>query len=379
MKKTTKMAGLVAGLMILAGVSFTACDPNMFGDDFRGTWLTLDFDANGVRIPTYQGTNSEGQTRYYKVRWFFNGKSENIKDNGYFSQHLISYDTAPTLATDENGNKYYALPAVSHVAGDTYWFGPYDLTGNSGYSKGKFFLHYQAAFDIKTAITQNGVDAQNGQLVKNVDTTYDEEQSKRIVAVLDTWTLDNFVSWCGVSLDGPELSGNYPYNRAAGFKPNGDPYAEGATSNTQAGFYSKNNVQLQVKKSGNKILCSDIEYFRFNLKNPDASGYSRMMGTTLNKNGVDTIGGIYNQWMTDDEASNASITKKSNSYGYKVSDAAGWSGTNKRFMGRIAALGGSNEYNPKFLYSDTTPNANYFNVVDSEDNINYENPDALAQ
>ena len=76
MKKTTKLAGLAAGLLALVGVTFTSCDVlQTFGKDyFYGTWLTLDYDSSGNVIPFYHGTNN----KYYTIRWDFDGKSENI-------------------------------------------------------------------------------------------------------------------------------------------------------------------------------------------------------------------------------------------------------------------------------------------------------------
>lgn len=370
MKKTTKMAGLVAGLMILAGITFTGCpDLGVGKDDFFGTWMTLDFDSDGIRKPVY-----EANGKYYAVRWFFNGKSENLSDGGLFRQHLVVYNTAPV----KTENEYTVTKNATTVTTESYWFGKYDITGNSAYDKGKFFLNYEAGIDVKQMVNDGYVPSEadaNGKktFVLNASSsgTY-KEKADAIVKVLDNWELVDYVNWAFGNTEGLENLKSSTMKDLA-FDAN---YASGDNP-THAGGYVNNNAILKVRYNTNdtKILCSDIEYFRFNFVDAQAGGYRRMRGTTKNTDGT-TIGGIYNQWATEEEAKSivSSQTKKFSRYdAWKVKEGSAWSGTDTRYMGRIK-LG--TDDNPEWQYNKTTPNTQLFNEVDTGDSPNnYTDPD----
>ena len=384
MKKTTKMAGLVAGLMILAGITFTGCpDLGVGKDDFFGTWMTLDFDSDGVRKPFYESNN-----KYYAVRWNFNGKSENLGDGGVFKQHLVVYGSNANPTKSEN--EYTLTKNDSTVTAETYWFGEYDITGNSAYDRGKFFLNYEAGFDIRAAIVTShyvvSTDA-NGKKTFVVDASNTDsykDKAAAIVKVLDEWTLDDYINWSFGNSDGKEnLKSDEIKNYAFNYS-NGDPASTNptVTNPTHSGCFGANNVILKVRYNTNntKLLCSDIEYFRFNFEDPTGAGYRRMRGTVKDKNGS-TIGGIYNQWATADEAKTLvpSQTKKFTRYdAWKVHEGCGWSGGDTRYMGRIK-LG--TDDNPEWQYRKTDTNDVLFgSSIDAADTTDYTDPDTgIAQ
>lgn len=351
MKKTTKLAGLAAGLLALVGVTFTSCSDLGFGKDyFYGTWLTMDLDASGNVVPVYKATDTN---KYYGIRWYFDGKSENLvgssvgKNNGgIFKQHLVNYGTQANLSTVEN---------------ETYWFGAYDIKGNSGYDKGKLYLYYQAGFDVDNAV-KAGVHAENGKLVKGSTTTYTKELAKDVVAVLDTWTLKDFVNWAFDNGDGFE---NLKIDAIKNLKYNEVSDDGNVTQNTTEGCggYKANNVTLQVRyDEKNKLVCSDIEYFRFNLEDASAYGYTRMMDTVIDKDGSNTIGAIYNQW--------GNVPDKPNTtYGQYVHEGTSWSGCKTRYMARIRDK--STVDSPVWMYSTKKTNSELFKVKDDSDKTDY--------
>ncbi len=370
MKKTTKMAGLVAGLMILAGITFTGCpDLGVGKDDFFGTWMTLDFDSDGIRKPVYEANGS-----YYAVRWFFNGKSENLSDGGLFRQHLVVYNTAPV----KSGAEYTITKDASTVEAESYWFGKYDITGNSAYDRGKFFLNYEAGMNVKAMVQAGYVPSEpdaNGKksfVINTTGTATYKEKADAIVKVLDGWELLDYVNWAFGNTEGLENLKSTTMKSLA-FDEN---YTTGDNP-THAGGYVHNNAILKVRYNANdtKILCSDIEYFRFNFVDAQAGGYRRMRGTTKNTDGA-TIGGIYNQWATETEAKGVvpSQSRKFSRYdAWKVKEGSAWSGTDTRYMGRIK-LG--TDDNPEWQYNKTTPNTQLFNEVDTGDSPdNYTDPD----
>ncbi len=374
MKKTTKMAGLVAGLMILAGVTFTGCpqDLGVGKDDFFGTWMTLDFDSEGVRKPFYETTE-----KYYAVRWFFNGKAENLGDGGLFRQHLVVYDKTK-VSPVKNETEYTITKNETTVSAESYWFGKYDITGNSAYDRGKFFLNYEAGMDVKAMVLAGYVPSEpdaNGKksfVINTTGTATYKEKADAIVKVLDGWELVDYVNWAFGNTEGLENLKSTTMKSLA-FDAN---YTEGDNP-THAGGYAHNNAILKVRYNTNdtKILCSDIEYFRFNFVDAQAGGYRRMRGTTKNTDGT-TIGGIYNQWATEEEAKGivSSQTKKFSRYdAWKVKDGSAWTGTDTRYMGRIE-LG--TDDNPNWQYNKTEPNTQLFSSIDANDSAdNYTDPD----
>ena len=372
MKKTTKLAGLAAGLLALVGVTFTSCDVlQTFGKDyFYGTWLTLDYDSSGNVIPFYHGTNN----KYYTIRWDFDGKSENISTTGtgVFRQHLINYgSTTPT----KNADNSYTYGSVEN---ETYWFGSYDIRGDSAYSKGKLYLSYQVGFDIDDAIS-HGATVSNGtiSLPASGSGTYSKALADQIVAVLDTWKLEDFL--------------NFAYNNTLGLDNikttntalHGLAYnANDATTNCCGGTAKADTrwvtVQVRYNSNNTKILCSDIEYFRFNLRDVSTTGYCRMMDTVLDKDGNTIIGGIYNQWASSGNAVNQNGVSTKISYNgadaYRVSAGTSWSGANTRYMGRIKFS--STPANPEWVSSTSNQNnTQIFNVTESDD-TDYRNPEA---
>lgn len=362
MKKTTKLAGIFTGLLALVGVTFTSCDVlQTFGKDyFYGTWQTLDYNNDGSEIKCYQGDNSN----YYRIVWSFNGKSENIDDGGYFRQHLYNYGTsAPTNLS------------TASVTNETYWFGKYDIKGNSSYSRGKYFMNYQVGIDLDDQIAA-GLYVDGGQLKKDSahiiakGSSGYRARANEIVALLDSWEYK----------DSLEKFLNYAYSNNNGLnnlKTDADLIAKPNTTGDEG--YSKNGIYINVRYSnsgaGNTLLCNNVSYFRFNLKDSSPTGYTRMLTTIYGPNGTDAIGKVYNQWKNENTAlSDANLVSSGTSV---------WTGTGTRCLGKIK--NGSPLDAPEYLASNKTANTTYFNFntsgnsVDSEDTNNYTNVDASVE
>lgn len=378
MKKTTKLAGLAAGLLALVGVTFTSCDVlRTFGKDyFFGTWLTLDYDSNGNVIPCYHGSNGN----YYAIRWDFDGKSENISTTGtgVFRQHLINYGTTTPTKNADNSYTY------GSVGNETYWFGSYDIRGDSAYSKGKLYLSYQVGFDVDDAVKAGATvttTADNKKVITlpatATTTAYNKTVADQIVAVLDTWKLEDFLNFAynnTTGLDNIKTTNTALHGLA--YNANDTDTNCGGTLKTNTRYVT---VQVRYNSNNTKILCSDIEYFRFNLRDVSGTGYCRMMDTILDKDGSTTIGGIYNQWASSGNAVtlNDGVSKKISYNGadaYRVYAGTSWTGTNTRYMGRIDYL--STPAKPTWISSTSDKNnATIFNVTEA-DSTDYRNPES---
>lgn len=401
MKKTTKIAGLAAGLFALIGTTFTSCDllsrlGNSFGkDDFNGTWLTLDFDSAKDPIPFYHGSNGN----YYAVRWDFDGTSENATAKGglgEFRQHLINYgNTAPQkeieTGTDEKGNETRSVNyTYGSVNNETYWFGCYDIRGNSSYSKGKLFLEYQVGFDIDDAIknkgatvnkdndlTENKSDPKSWVIVTGGNKTYSKATADDIVAVLDTWKLEDFLNYAYDNNDGLDnLKTTNTALHTLAYNANDSQTNCGGTNKATTNYVT---VQVRYDSDNKKILCSDIEYFRFNLKDATADGYCRMMDTVYGKDTSTMIGGIYNQWASEADAVGTDTGKSislDGSKAYRVYEGTSWTGANIRYMGRIHFK--STPAEPKWLYSTNDKDNSSFFKLDEKDETDYLNPEAIV-
>ncbi|MBQ1833923.1 MAG: hypothetical protein II114_09175, partial [Treponema sp.] len=330
---------------------------------------TLDYDSSGNVIPCYKATDNN---KYYAIRWDFDGKAENISTTGtgVFRQHLINYGTTnPT----KNADGTYTYGSVEN---ETYWFGSYDIRGDSAYSKGKLYLSYQVGFDVDDAV-KAGVTANttaNTITGAGSTTAYNKTVADDIVKVLDTWKLENFLNHAYGNTSG--LDNIKTTNTAL----HGLAYnANDATTNC-GGTTKLNFVTVQVRYNSNdtKILCSDIEYFRFNLRDVSGTGYCRMMDTVLDKDGSTTIGGIYNQWASSGNAIDQSGVSTKISYNgadaYRVHAGTSWTGTNTRYMGRIDYR--STPANPNWISSTSDKNnATIFSVTEA-DSTDYRNPES---
>ena len=336
MKKITKIFALLAAFS--AAIVFTGCPDaadifKSFGkDDLYGTWMTLEFDNSGNR-KDYYINNSSGQP--YVITWIFDGKSENMfnGNGGNFWQHLVHYENVT-----DNGNGTYTF---GRKVMETFWYGEYAIKGNSGYSKGKLYLYYECGYEFP--LTSAGA----------VDTNNDNYVA---LETLKTWKVNDYLSKAGVSggLTDSKLINNTSTDLT-----------------THNKYYKSNNVTIQIREVGGQKQCSDIEYFRFNLKDGSASGYTRLMATTKDKNGSGNIGGIYDQW------ADANYTGLDGTYqgGYKVYGSSSWSGQDTRYMGRISV--NSTPQNPRWLYSNTKTNEQLFNLDDTaNDFTDYATPDA---
>lgn len=367
MKKITKICVLMA--TFLAAIGLTGCPDvaDSFGkDDFRGTWMTLDF-ADGNPKTYYKNTSNN---KYYSITWNFDGKSENMfnGNGGRFWQHLVNYGTDSTLQNVEN---------------ETFWLGQYAIKGNSGYSKGKLYLYYQCALDIDSEI---GLSDPNYK-AKAKEYFYhiagiERSSSLENNGVNFKWTLEDFLNKAFGNTNG---TANLNNSTLCGLAYNGQ-YGGDSPYDTEFfnGAYVANNVTIQVRNQDGKMKCSDIEYFRFNLKDGSASGYTRMMATVLNqKNDQATIGGIYNQWVPEDYSgttvgdSISTSVKKFNG-GFKVKNGCSWSGQDTRFMGRISVT--STPEDPSWLNSNTNNNDTLFKVggklIDDSDTTEYSDVDS---
>lgn len=362
--KMTKKLGLLASVLVGAvAMIFTSCDPDLlrsFGkDDFYGTWNTLDFDESGNVQQYYE--IDEGYK--YVVQWIFDGKSEDMfAGNGTFKQVLRKYPK--TAKTNENG----AILETETPDAYTVWFGAYKITGNSDYSKGKLYLYYEIGLDLKTALAEDkdltletivGAYDDKGKLKKNEDGSY----------VAEGWKIEDFLNYAWDNTDGKK-------NLEDGELAVADAYTGNSTKGYSEGSYYKTNkagvtTTVQIRKVGSKVLCSDIEYFRYNLKDPATSGYSRMMASAHDKNGSTIIGATYDQWI-EKSADNTKTFGKRTTYGYKVREGCSWNGTNERYFGRISVADkDQNGIKDDFLYSDSSTNASLFKLADAEDDMTY--------
>ena len=365
MKKITKISVLLA--IFVATIGLTGC-PDVaasFGkDDFVGTWMTLDIEGNTQK--TYYHNSTTGG--YYSITWNFDGRAENMfnGNGGRFWQHLVNYTSAE----------------MTEVQNETFWLGQYAIKGNSGYSKGKLYLYYQCALDIDDKVkAEHGgsYDATAARtLFYDIAGIQDDELGTDNVA----WKMEDFLN---AAFDNTSGLDNLTNETLCGLAYNGQ-YKDGAARSPDTLFYNgayvANNVTIQVRKQNDKIKCSDVEYFRFNFKDSSASGYTRLMATVLDKDGsANKIGGIYNQWVTEEEAAGTSIgdgisteTKKFDG-GYKVKEGSSWSCQTTRYMGRISVK--STPTNPTWLYSDNRANNVLFNLDDrANDQTDYADVDS---
>ena len=316
----------------IAAIGLTGCPHaqdffKSFGkDDLYGTWMTLEFDESGNRKDYYINTTNGDP---YVITWKFDGKSENMfnGNGGNFWQHLIHYDSVT-----DNGDGTYTFNTKIK---ETFWYGEYAIKGNSGYSKGKLYLYYECGYEL-----------------------YDKDHPVTNPVSLDelmTWKTGDYLSAAGLEdgLTDSKLINNIEED-----------------STTHNKFYKNNNVTIQIREVDGKKQCSDIEYFRFNLEDGSASGYTRLMATTKDKNGSSNIGGIYDQWA---DGNHTGLEGRFQD-GYKVHGSSSWSGQNTRYMGRISVT--STPENPDWLYSDTRSNTDLFKLVDASDSTDYADPDA---
>lgn len=396
MKKTTKLAGLAAGLLTLAGVTFTSCDPDVLDsygkDDLRGTWKTMEYDDNGVILPYYiskKADKDDGTAgNYYSISWWFDGNAENLgAKKGLFSQRLLNYGKENEVSfeikdvykldkegkeTDKKLSSYKQF--TTEPKNDTFWFGEYDVAANSGYSRGKMYLYYEAGINVRDLVKAGYKVSDEKTLVKGGDGNYTLAVGDAIVDVLKTWTLADFANFAFDNENGLEnlkkedlKSLKYNEVNAAGTKTTDTIWYNGA--------YKDNCVTLQVRydEAGKKLLCSDVEYFRFNLRDKSWSGYSRMRSTLYDQKGQTDdhiIGGIYNQWVTEKDVAEGkignAIDAKSTKYGYKVLKGCSWSGTNTRYMGKISLTSTKDRI---VWIPDTSDqkNAEYFKAADDGD------------
>jgi len=240
-------------------------------------------------------------------------------DGGCFWQHLVVY-----------GRKADGTPNYNDIKKETFWHGEYDIKGNSSYSKGKLYLYYEFGYEL----------IEDGARVGNVslDSLWD-------------WTKDDYLRAAGVS----SLSDSTLVSAMDTLRGDGTSY------------YKNNHVYIQVRESGGKNQCGDIEYFRFNLKDGSLYGYTRLMATIVDKSGSGTIGAIYNQCVTP-----SSGDPKFRG-GKKTATGCSWTGQTTRYMGRISAR--STPEDPTWMYSVTKNNNEYFNLNDTTDSTNYADPD----
>lgn len=316
----------------LAAIGMTGC--NFGKDDFYGYWRTTDFDANGNRIDYYR-TGTSPNYNYYQIEWDFNGTSENAFSNGgTFKQHLKRASSPDDLH-------------AGILTNETFWTGKYQLKGNSGYSAGSLILYYEYGVQLIT----------NGSKTAISGFSYDNVKDWSEADFLNMWKygiLSPSLSPTGLALlNDPDLQGNHlnisnPQDGSSGVFANG--------------VY----IQTRYKEGTTTKECGDIEYFRYRLEDGDWSGYCRMLTTTLNKDGTEIIGGLYNEWdkmnnpITDDKPDdNIENDRTRTSYGWKNSSKCSWSDTNYRALGLIKK--GSGEW----ASNDSRTNAELFKITTS--------------
>ena len=344
MKKTTKFGLLLTAAAAAIAMTFTGCPEAPFGSDyFFGPWQTMDIQPDGSKKIYYKGTNNQ----YYRIVWNFNGKAENVSDGGVFRQHLYNYGTEePTdFASDTN------------IYNETYWFGKYDIKGNSEYSRGKYFMNYQVGFDLDDAIA-GGLYVADGTLAVSATNAIAKKgegyraRADEIVAVLDNWQLADFL--------------NFAYENENGL----DNLKTDETLNNLAadytGSHNKNGLNINIRYSdggnGNTLLCNDISYFRFQLKegNPLKASFTRMLASIYGPDGTTAIGKRYSQWKNEKTSlSSANMIEEGTST---------WSGATTRCLGRISV--NSTPDNPTWLcIEDAKTNQELFNLNDAGNSV----------
>lgn len=344
MKKTTKLAGLAAGLLALVGVTFTSCDlGDTFGKDyFLGTWETYDY-VNGEIIPTYQG-KGESAGKNYRVIWKFNGNAENLNDGGIFRQVLFNYGTNTPNSEEIKNGSFVPTPV-------NYWFGKYDLKANSSYDKGKYYMYYQINVNI-TELISKGIYAEDGELKSGAtDREITNKKIDDIITVLDTWNQAKFI--------------NYAYGNDKGLENlKTDEVLKQRSESVLGNFYTKNNINICIRydEANKNLICSDVEYFRYRLEDADATGFTRMVVTSVDKDGSTIIGKTFNQWKDGNE--------KLTLDGNKVDDNCSWTGINTRYLGKISRHP-ENLNDPKWLCNNKKTNADLFKLTDTSDDFAY--------
>lgn len=344
MKKTTKLAGLAAGLLALVGVTFTSCGDlgDTFGKDyFLGTWETYDYVDNKV-VPTYDGSGSN-----YRVIWKFNGNAENINDGGIFRQVIINYET--TKPTTEDIKKGSVVPKKVN-----YWIGKYDLKANSGYDKGKYYMYFQINATI-TDLIEDGYYVDGKTIKQNTgDKIVTNKKIDAFIALFDTWNQTDFI--------------NEAYGNKNGYDNlktwTSETHGSKSIDNYETGSGNKYIKLHIVRDSNKKVLCNDVEYFRYRLEDADATGFTRMMVTSIDPKGDGTehIGKTFNQWKDGKEK--LTIT------GNKVDDKCNWTGINTRYLGKISRYP-ENLNDPKWLCNNKKTNADLFKLLDASDDFAY--------
>ena len=374
-------------------LSFTGCEfLSTFGkDDFFGTWVTLDFPEDAKSTDEAIHYYNVGES-YYKVTWNFDGKSENLfgGNSAVFKQHLEKYKDA----------------ALTDLANETYWTGIYKTKGNSDYSRGKLLLYYEFGVDIDSVAGGTGADKADDRaewLMKVAGATFAKQNpTEEEKTNYPGWKNADFLNYCfyGTTepseeaiasredklsgkdlLDAEELTSLSPWefnNTDTGYhstKMNADTKNGKYIYDTVSGGYVKNGVTIQVRNSKNTV-CSDIEYFRYNLKDSSGIGYTRMMVSTLNPKGTN-FGGIYNKWLEKSDANTEAYGSYNSSLGYKLSNTCSWAGVTERYAGRSSTE--DKEKNglwDDWQYSSYSKNTSYLPVTDDADTTDYDNFDA---
>ena len=336
-------------------LSFTGCGDLGFGkDDFFGTWRTTDFvtdsDGNATRQEYYVSSDNKYN---YRITWTYDGTSENMFSGGTgtFTQYLERF-----AASDKD----LATPLA-----ETFWTGEYQLKANSDYNKGKLYLYYEYGATLKTDKADTPTVPVDYETVKTWKAA--DFLNYAFYGTTDTTKIPEG-STVGKDLLSNEALQNLEYNKS--YVLTDGTLGTGQKTTDGTGALVSNGITVQVRKSSktNKIQCSDVEYFRFNLADSTFYGYARMMATTLSKDGKTNIGGIYNQWAFDlgdsDEKPAVNSTTKKTSYGYWVNASASWSGTSTRYLARVLSNG-------SYSSNDTRTNDKLFNVKDDNDSTDY--------
>lgn len=365
--KMTKKLGLLASVLVGAvAMIFTSCDPDLlrsFGkDDFYGTWNTIDFDASGNAQQYYVADNAK-----YFVQWIFDGSSEDLfSGNGTFKQILYKYPE--NAAVTEKGAVDTSKATPDKI---TFWYGAYKITGNSDYTKGKLYLYYEIGLDLKKAFAADknltletivGAYDDKGRLRKDEEGNY----------VSKGWKLEDYLNYAFDNELGKDNLKDEGLLVADAYSGNADAGYSEATYGVKNSKGVDNFIQIRyASATSTKVVCSDIEYFRFNLKDPATSGYSRMMATVRDKNGTTIIGATYDQWI-EKSGDNTKLFGKRTKYGYKVREGCSWNKVNERYFGRISVADkDENGVKDDFLCSDTSTNAKLFSLADADDDTTY--------
>ena len=122
MKTTNKLAVLAMCLIAAAALVTTSCDG--FGkDDFYGTWNSGDY--------VIDTGSHKGDT--VNVTFYFSGTSENLTNGG----SAMFYEEFTRTGKDSG-----------KVEAHNFWWGNYNLTGNSSVTSGKLTLRYFYGYDL---------------------------------------------------------------------------------------------------------------------------------------------------------------------------------------------------------------------------------------